>query len=379
MKGMKSVLQPNETPIRILHIVTNMSYGGLENLLMNYYRNIDREIIQFDFLTHVDIHQDFEDEIRMLGGRIYRLPRLNPFSPSYRKKLDGFFRLHPEYTIAHCHLDCLAGIPLKAAQKNHVPIRIAHGHGCSQNHNLKYLIKMLYKPTIPRYATALFACGEKAGDWMFGGEPYTVMRNAIDAGAFRYGRERACQKKEELGFVGKFVIGHVGQFREEKNHLFLIEVFAEIARKDDNCVLLLVGKGPKMEPAKERARALGIAEKVCFAGARSDIPELMQAMDVFVLSSIYEGLPVTMVEAQAAGLPCVISSGISAECKLTDAVEQIALSEGAPVWADRILTYKTFSRQDTYDRIVESGFDIQANARWLKDFYLGERNVQEDL
>ena len=134
-----------------------------------------------------------------------------------------------------------------------------------------------------------------------------------------------------------------------------------------------------MEPAKERAQALGIAEKVCFAGARSDIPDLMQAMDVFVLPSIYEGLPVTMVEAQAAGLPCVISSGISAECKLTDAVEQIALSEGAPVWADRILTYKTFSRQDTYDRIVASGFDIQANARWLKDFYLGELDLQEDV
>lgn len=379
MKEMISMLQTNEIPIRILHIVTNMSYGGLENLLMNYYRNIDREIIQFDFLTHVDIHQDFEDEIRMLGGQIYHLPRLNPFSPSYRKKLDEFFRRHPEYSVAHCHLDCLAGIPLKAAQGNHVPIRIAHSHGSSQNHNLKYLIKMLYKPTIPRYATALFACGEKAGNWMFSGKPYTIMRNAIDARAFRYNRERSRQEKEKLGFAGKFVIGHVGQFRQEKNHLFLIDVFAEIAQRDSNCILLLVGKGPQMESAKERALALGVADKVCFAGARSDIPELMQTMDVFVLPSLYEGFPVTMIEAQASGLPCVISSGIPAECKLTDSVEQISLADGVQVWADRIMTYKTFSRQDNYDRIVASGFDIQANTEWLKDFYLKELNLREDI
>lgn len=363
------MLQTNAYPIRVLHVVTNMSYGGLENLLMNYYRNIDRSKIQFDFLTHVNIHQDFEEEIQSMGGRIYRLPRLNPFSPNYRKKLDAFFKLHKEYAIVHCHLDCLAGIPLKAAKENHVPVRIAHSHNSNQNRNLKYLIKMLYKPSIPTYATDLFACGEEAGDWMFDEKPYTVMRNAIDAQAFRYTQQQCEREKERSKLGGKFVIGHVGQFRQQKNHLFLIDVFAAVAKKDDSCVLLLVGKGPQMEPVKARVQELGLTDKVLFFGARSDIPELMQAMDVFVLPSLYEGLPVTMVEAQASGLPCVISDGVPIECKIINAVEQVSLSKSPAEWADRILSYKKYPRQDHYSAIVSAGFDIRSNAKWLEEFY----------
>ena len=304
-------------PIRILHIVTNMSYGGLENLLMNYYRHIDRDRIQFDFLTHVEIHQDFEEEIASLGGKLYRLPKLNPFSRSYRSALHVFLAAHPEYRIVHSHLDCTAGIPLQAAQKQGVPLRIAHAHSSSQNHNLKYLIKLYCRHSIPKYATHLFACGEKAGDWMFRGSPYTVMRNAIAVSDFTYRRELAVKIKAELGIADSFVIGHVGQFRREKNHCFLIRIFHQILQTAPNCVLLLVGKGPEMAPAKALAQELGIEKQILFLGARGDIPQLMQAMDVFVLPSIYEGLPVTMVEAQAAGLPCFISDRVPIECKIT--------------------------------------------------------------
>lgn len=364
--------QMQNEPARVLHIVTNMSYGGLENLLMNYYRCIDRSKFQFDFLTHVDIHQDFEEEIAALGGRLYRLSRLNPLSPGYLKELTGFFRAHPEYKIVHSHLNCMSAVPLRAAMRCGVPVRIAHAHTSSLNRNLKMFLKLLYRPLIPCYATALFACGEKAGDWMFGGKPYTIMRNAIDAAAFRFDPEVSHRVRQELGIGSSFVVGHVGQFRTEKNHLFLIDVFAELLNRCPDSCLMLVGKGSMLEPAKQKADSLGIGDKILFLGARADIPELMQAMDVFVLPSLYEGLPVTMVEAQAAGLPCVISDRVPGDCKLTEFIDQVSLESPVSQWADVISHYRDHIRRENYDLISEAGFDIRVNAAWLESIYLGD-------
>lgn len=356
-------------PVRVLHVVTNMSYGGLENLLMNYYRCIDRSKLQFDFLTHVDIHQDFEEEIAALGGRLYRLSRLNPLSPGYLKELTGFFQAHPEYKIVHSHLNCMSAVPLRAAKRCGVPVRIAHAHTSSVNRNLKMFLKLLYRPRIPRYATNLFACGEKAGDWMFGGKPYTIMRNAIDAAAFRYDPAVSQRVRQALGIGSSFVVGHVGQFRTEKNHLFLIDVFAELLHRCPDSRLMLVGKGPMMEPARQKADALGISDKVLFLGARADIPELMQAMDVFVLPSLYEGLPVTMVEAQAAGLPCIKSSVVTDECVVTRFVKSLPIEEPKP-WAEAILTEQNTPRTDSLAEIRASGYDTNEASQGLTKFYL---------
>lgn len=356
-------------PVRVLQIVTNMSYGGLENLLMNYYRHIDRSKVQFDFLTHVSIHQDFEEEIEQLGGRIYRLPRLNPFSFRYLKLLNEFFKSH-SYRIVHSHLDCMSAVPLRLAARNGSDVRIAHGHSSNQVHNLKYPIKLLFRRLIPCCATSLFACGNEAGDWMFRGKEYSVMNNAIDAEAFRYRVDIAEDVKREFGIENCFVLGHVGQFREEKNHLFLIEVFSEIAKKDASSKLILVGKGPQMEPAKQKVNDLGIQDKVLFLGARADIARLMQAMDVFVLPSTHEGFPVTLVEAQAAGLPCIISDGVPMECRMTEDVRQIELKQSAVFWADSILKYRNYERRNQHSTIVSAGYDIQSNAKWLEEFYL---------
>ena len=361
-------------PIRILHVVTNMSFGGLENLLMNYYRNIDRSKIQFDFLTHVDIHQDFEEEIRELGGRLYRLPRMNPFSPDYLRRLNSFFCEHPEYQIVHSHLDCMAGLPLKYAQCNNVPVRIAHAHSSNQVRNLKYVIKMMYKPWILRYATDLFACGKKAGEWMFNGKPFAVVNNAIDTEPFAFQQEISERVRESLNINGKFVLGHVGQFRQEKNHLFLIDIFGEVVRKNPDSVLLLVGKGAQMEPVMAKVKELGLEDSVKFLGARPDIARLMQAMDVFVLPSLYEGLPVTMIEAQAAGLPCVISDGVPLECKITENVAQIPLAASPELWAEEILKYKNVLRTHNHTAIAAAGFDIKSNAKKLEEFYYNAIN-----
>lgn len=361
-------------PIRVLQVVTNMSYGGLENLLMNYYRNIDRTKVQFDFLTHVDIHQDFEEEIAALGGQIYRLPRLNPFSPDYLRKLDGFFRDHPQYRVVHCHLNCMSSVVLKAAMEHRVAGRIAHSHGSSHNFDLKYPIRILSRNRIPRYATALFSCGKAAGDWMFRGKSYTILANAIDAAEFRLDRNRSALVRRELGLEGKFVVGHVGQLRPEKNHLFLIDVFAELLKLQPESRLVLVGKGPQMEPCVAKAEQLGIREKILFLGARADIARLMQAMDVFVLPSTTEGLPVTMVEAQAAGLPCMISDGVPIECKLTEDVVQIPLAEPPAYWAEALAGFWGKEKKDSYDTIVKAGFDVRTNVQWLQTYYLNAHN-----
>ena len=361
--------QVPQQPLRILHVVTNMSYGGLENLLMSYYRKIDRQKVQFDFLTHFADHQDFEEEIAALGGRLFRLPRLNPVSRSYHQSLLQFFREHPEYRIVHSHLDCMAGIPLKAAEECGVPVRIAHSHNSNQTKNLKYPIKMFYRKHIKQYATDLFACSKTAGDWMFRGSSFTVMRNAIDASAFQYNPSLREAVRHTLNLDNDFVIGHVGQFREQKNHLFLIEIFSEFLKLHPTGKLLLAGKGPTFKASQELASKLHISDHILFLGARSDISDLMQAMDIFILPSLYEGLPVTMVEAQASGLPCLISDHVPADCIITDHVKQLPLSAGAAFWAKELETQTGYIRKDTYHEIVNAGFDIQNNAAWLEDFY----------
>lgn len=357
--------------IRVLQVVTNMDRGGLESMLMNYYRHIDREKIQFDFLVHRQERAAFDDEIETLGGRIYRLPRLVPWSKSYLLALDRFFDEHPEYKVVHVHQDCLSSVILKAAERHNVPVRIAHSHNANQDRNLKYLVKLWCRRSIPRYSTSLFACGKGAGDWMFSGAPYQIINNAIDAAAYTYGTNKHIELRQQLDLTDKLVIGHVGRFDPQKNHPFLVDIFAALLKKEPNAALLLVGGGEGMPKIQAKAQELGIAERVRFLGVRSDVADLMQAMDVFVFPSLYEGLPVTMVEAQASGLPCIISDKVPPECILTDGVVNIMpLSASPEAWAEKILTMRAAPRTDRRDEIATHGFDITTEAVKLQEFYL---------
>lgn len=359
--------------IRVLHIVTYMGRGGLETMIMNYYRHIDRSQIQFDFLVHRDFRADYDDEIEALGGIIYRLPRLVPWSITYNKSLDAFFASHPEYKIVHVHQDCLSGVILKAAQKQGVPVRIAHSHNSSQDKNLKYLLKLFYMRQIPRYATQLFACGKEAGDWMFRGASYRVMNNAVDTKKYIYSSEMRDRMRCQLGISkDAFVVGHVGRFDPVKNHTFLIDVFAYLKKEREDAVLLLVGDGAMRKEMEQKATALGLTHSVIFTGLRSDVPELMQAMDVFVFPSLYEGIPLTLIEAQAAGLPCLVSDGVPKECAKTDLVTRCELKDGAQVWAEQILWMCGAARRDTSVQIAQSGYDLKENALWLQNYYLDQ-------
>lgn len=354
--------------MRVLQVVTYMGRGGLETMLMNYYRHMDRKKVQFDFLVHRDFEADYDAEILALGGKIWRLPRLNPLSPDYRRQLSRFFRDHPEYRIVHSHLDCMAGVPLDAARKNGVPVRIAHAHNSSQTRDLKYLLKLWYKQGIRRQATHLFACGRSAGEWMFCTEDFQILNNAVDASRYAFDRELRAQVRQELGIEpAARVIGHVGRFSPQKNHSFLLDLFAKLP---PNHILLLVGDGELRNSSEVRAMELGIRDRVIFAGVRSDVERLLQAMDVFVFPSVFEGLPVSVIEAQAAGLPCLISDKVPIECKITDLVRQVPLDAGAEAWAVGAGEAELEARRDTLKEIRAAGFDIRENAHWLQCFYM---------
>lgn len=356
-------------PIRVLHIVTYMGRGGLETMIMNYYRHIDRSKVQFDFLTHRDEKWDYDDEIESLGGRIYHLPRLNPFSPKYLKSLDDFFRDHKEYDIVHCHQDCLSGIVLKYAKKNGVPFTIAHSHNANQDKNLKYLIKLAAKRNITKYADCLFACGKEAGRWMFNTDDFTILNNAIDTESYIYNEEKSLNMRNKLGIENKFVVGHVGRFRHQKNHSFIIDIFKKVSEIRDDALLMLVGDGELMEDMKNKVSSLGLDNKVMFLGSRDDVSDLMQAMDVFIFPSLYEGFPLTMIEAQSSGLNCIISDKIPQECIISKNVKIVGLDKSCTDWANEVINMYNKKRNQCKE-IENNKFDIKSNALWLEDFYL---------
>lgn len=357
-------------PIRVLHVVTYMGLGGLESMLMNYYRHIDRSKVQFDFLVHRDFKADYDDEILSLGGKIHHISRLVPWSGKYKNEFKQFLKAHPEYKIIHVHQDCLSAVALKCAKECGVPVRIAHSHNSNQDKNLKYLVKLFYMRKIPKYATNFFACGKEAGDWMFKGNEYTILRNAIDAESYAYDQKKADSIKTKLGVENKLVLGHVGRFRTQKNHLFLIDIFSAVHQRNNQSVLLLIGEGETQEETKHRVEEYGLTENVIFVGARSDVSLLMQAMDIFVFPSLFEGLPLTMIEAQSSSLPCVISDTIPDECILVpELVVKKSLNDDIEEWVNQILN-TDLCRKNHIQQITNAGYNIKYQAQELQKFYL---------
>lgn len=357
---------------RILQVVTYMGRGGLETMLMNYYRRIDRTKIQFDFLVHRDFRADYDDEIEALGGKIHRMPPMNPASLSYRRALRAFFRAHP-YRVVHCHLNYMSGLILAEAKRAGAKRTIAHAHNTAAQKNWKYLIKSISARSIPKYADELLACGQQAGSAIFKGHPFRVLPNAIDAQSYRYSEAVRMRKRAELGLEEELTIIHVGRFDYQKNHAFLMDLFEQLVTQDASAKLLLAGDGP-LRPEMER-KATSLPEgSIEFLGVRRDIPDLLQAADIFVFPSHFEGLPVTMIEAQAAGLPCVKSDTVTDECIVTDLVTSLPIDDPKP-WADAILAAKDTPRTDRLADIQRSGYDITAAADKLTRFYLNGESL----
>lgn len=358
--------------IRILQSVNIMDRAGLETMLMNYYRNIDRTKIQFDFLTHRTETGAYDEEIRKLGGRIYHAPRLYPHNYiKYFQFMNQFFEEHPEYLIIHSHIDSMSYFPLQAAKKKNVPVRIGHSHNSKIDKDIKYPIKYFALKKMPDVANEYFACGKMAGEFMWPNMKFNIVHNAIDLNKFAFSEETRKVVRKKLKISNStLVIGHVGRFNHVKNQLFLIDVFYEIIKKKSNSLLILVGKGEDEDKIKCKIHDVGLEEKVLVLIDRVDVNELYQAFDIFIMPSLFEGLPVVGVEAQANGLPCIFSENVSEEVILTHSAERILLNNNAKEWADLILNKNTERNKDAIFELSNSGYDIKKEAKKLEKWYL---------
>lgn len=354
--------------LRILHCVNNMHRAGLETMLMNYYRNIDRSKLQFDFLMHREERSDYDDEIEAMGGKIYRAPRLYPQNyPAYFRYMKDFFSEHPEYKIVHSHIDAMSYLPLKAAKKAGVPIRIAHSHSTGIDLDFKYPLKQYFRFCLGNVTSHSFACGQEAGKFLFCGRDFSVIPNAVDSVRFAFCDEIRQKKREELSLTDCFVVGHVGRMAYAKNHSFLIDIFSSLLKSCHNAVLMLVGAGEKEDELKAKVKALGIGSSVLFLGNRSDVDELYQAMDVFVLPSKFEGVPVVGIEAQFSGLPCIFSDRVPKEVGFGKNCVFQKLGDPAQKWAESILS---LAAQTDRNAVVECPlFDIRLAAQELQTDY----------
>lgn len=373
-------------PIRVLNLFTIMNRGGAESMVMNYYRNMDRTKIQFDFMVHRQEKGAFDDEIEALGGRIFHALPVYPQNYfKYKKFIREFLNSHHEYKIIHSHMSELGYWFFKEAAKQKVPVRICHAHNAPDFSKLKItervksVVRNYFKAKIKPLSTHFFVCSTEAGNWLFGKEmadEFTMMKNAIDARKYSFNPKTRLLYRNNLSLNNKFVIAHVGRFNEQKNHSFLIDVFGEIVKKKPESCLLLIGGGSLEKAIKSKVKTLGLMENVRFLGIRDDIEMLLNAADVFLFPSLFEGLPVTLIEAQASGMKCVISDTISKQVIITNNVIRISLSKSTQEWSDIALMQIDYNRENTYAEIKNAGFDIVSNAKWLTDNYLNSIKIQ---
>ena len=352
-------------PMIIAQIMGKWVGGGVESVIMNYYENIDHNLIQFDFICDSDSTNIPYKHIEELGGRVIIIPPYQKIF-SYQRELIKLFKKN-KYQIVHSNINTLSVFPLRAAKKAGIPIRIAHSHSTSNKREWKKnLIKNILKHFSKLYATGYFACSELAGRYQFGDKAFnegkvTIINNAIDVEKFKYNLDVRKEVREELKInKSTFVVGHIGRFVPVKNHAFLIKIFNEIHKKNNDSVLLLVGQGPLLGDVKQQVHNLNLDGCVKFLGQRNDTNRLYQAFDVFLLPSLYEGLPVVGIEAQASGLLCVLSNKMTKETMVLDSTIFMPITISPSVWANKILDLiENYNRVDTTDEISYNGFNIK--------------------
>ena len=331
-------------PVHIAQLMGKMVNGGVDAVIMNYYRNIDRSKVQFDFIVDSDSKFIPRDEIESLGGRIYIVPPYQKIG-KYIPALIKLFKQN-KYQIVHSNINTLSVFPLFAAKKAGVPIRIAHSHStAAKGETKKNILKYILRPFSKVFATHYVACSEYAGEWLFGKKAMesgkvTIFNNAIDLNKFKFDEKVRSEVRKELGIEDKFVIGHVGRLCFQKNQEFLIDIFEEVHRRDPNSVILL--------------------------GNRTDVDRMYQAMDVFIFPSKYEGLGNVVVEAQVCGVPVIVSDNVPEVVRISDGVVFLSLSADIKIWAEKALNNVNAV---SIDAQLTKKYDIDQKAVILKNYY----------
>ena len=372
-----------KSKVKVLLFVDRMRHGGIQQFLVENVKHMDKTKVNIDVLTLDDGETyPLEQAIQDAGATYYKLKGIWINKPTdyfkYAKAIDKFFTIHNDYKVIHMNASSKNFILLKYAKKHHIPVRIAHSHNIDfQTKNpIKKLIGNLLKIPMKKYATDYFACSYLAGEWLFGKKnvgngKVKVIHNAVDYKNFKYDEKISKEMHQEFNITeNEILFGHVGRFTNQKNHTFLIDIFNEIHKQNKDTKLIMVGIGEKEQEIKDKVKMLNLEDCVIFAGFRKDVNKIMQAMDVFLLPSLYEGLPVVGVEAQAAGLPCFTSKDVvTKEVQITKAMNFISLDKSAKEWANIILN-SDLSRKDTKKELKEAGYFIEDSARELVDFYL---------
>lgn len=367
-------------PIRIVQVVGPVLLGGVDTVVMNYYRNIDRSQIQFDFI--MDGYEDtpIDHEIQALGGTVFKV---EPYAKNMWKSMHQYYEIFhkSQYRIVHSHMNSLSVFPLFEAWRAGIPIRIAHSHStAAKGEGKKNVMKYTLRPFAKRFPTHYCACSELAGKWLFGEKFYNkgkvnLIKNAIDLQRFSYNEGTRNRIRSELGVGNRFAIGHVGRFVYQKNHDFLINIFYEVHKKNSDSVLILAGDGPLMPTISQKVKELRLSESVRFLGLRRDVSELLQAMDVFVLPSRYEGLGMVAVESQIAGLPTICSAAVPPEAIISDRMTYLSLNESPSVWAETVLSQGNAVRGIPILTDTAKDYNIKEAAERLCDYYLSLHNT----
>lgn len=373
-----------ERPIRVLHVLHSMNRGGAENALMNYYRNIDHEKVQFDFLLTDQEKGQFEDEIARLGGRIFKVPLITMINPfPYLKAIKRFLKEHPEYKIVHSHTSSKSVFPLWVAKQCGVPVRCSHSHSSMAEGGISGFIRKCLMPFLKVTATDFLSCGNQAAVYLYGQKYYDegkikVFKNVIETQRFRYNEDTRKEYRAKLGIEDDIILlGHTARFDPVKNHPFDVEILTELQKMGVKAKLLLVGDNTAfgIGGVNKKINELGIKDDVIFTGVVSNVYDYEQAMDVFLLPSFNEGLPLSIIEAQVSGLPCFTTKDrVSSECSVTDLVHYLPLEVGAKIWAKEILDACKQTRLDRWNEVAAAGYDAKTSAKKLQEFYISRYN-----
>ncbi len=361
--------------IKIAQVIGKWVGAGAESVVLNYYKFIDKKKFKFDFICESDSTNIPYELINKLGGKVILVSPYENTS-KYISDLTEVFK-KGKYDIVHSHTNSLSYLSLKAAKKAKIGVRIAHSHNSSIKLEQGQLLKNIYKILLKQNATHFFACNEESGKFLFGEKEFNngnvfVISNAIEVNRFKYNKKTRIKMRKEMDIEqDDIVIGHVGRFVSQKNHEFILNLFKAIHDKNSKTKLLLCGQGPLMTEIRDKAYSMGIYDDIKFLGQVNDIEKYYQAMDVFVLPSFYEGYPLTLVEAQAAGLLCVASTEVGEGCMLLDSTSLLGLDTAIRIWRKLIIdSLDNFKRVDTSNIIKEKGYDIEDAVKKLEAKYI---------
>lgn len=357
--------------IRVLQIIGSLERGGAETFLVNLYRNIDRTKVQFDFAIYNDPTENgYYQEVMDMGAKVFILPSkskgiVESFKAVQKTVRENHYKMVWRYTDS-----CFGAIDLLAAKSAGASELILNSRNTYTDNIPQRIIHYMLKPFLPFFVTKNYACGIQAGKWMFGRRPYEVMNNGVEVEKFLYNEEIRNQHRQEFGLQDKVVVGHIGRFHPAKNHKLIIEIYEKFREKISNSVLILIGMGNLLPTIKELVQEKGLEEDVLFLGSRSDVPEMLQMMDIFIMPSLFEGFPRAFLEAQAAGLPCVVSAAISQEVDVTGNVSFVDLDAPVEVWADKLAEKCGSKTEDNIELLREAGYDIKDVAKRIEAYML---------